>query len=135
MPILPHSFYFPDQAVVFEAVLEQMDEALTESVLAKVASHTHPIDRLRAVIDGTLAFHRERPQLLAGLFQRWAFGGRELSIVLARERRGVRAARDAMISELRAGIARKEVRRCDPARVVDVVLAVIEGAVVQQPTR
>ena len=123
-------FYFPDLGAVFETVLDQLYQTLTETVLARVREHEHPIDRLRAVIDATLAFHRDRPQLIGGLFQLWALGGRDLSKVLERERRGVLAARDALIADLRAGIARKEVVACEPERVVDVVLAFIEGAVV-----
>lgn len=123
-------FYFPDLGAVFETVLDQMYQALTETVLAKVGGQPHPIDRLRVVIDATLGFHRERPQLVAGLLQLWALGGRDLSTVLERERRGVLAAREALVADLRGGIARKEVRPCDPERVVDLVLAVIEGAVV-----
>jgi AcrR family transcriptional regulator len=123
-------FYFPDLGAVFETVLEQMYRALTEAVLARVREQDHPIDRLRAVIDATLAFHRERPQLIGGLFQLWALGGRAFSTVLERERRGVVAAREALVADLRAGIARKEVNPCEPERVVDLVLAFIEGAVV-----
>jgi AcrR family transcriptional regulator len=123
-------FYFPDLGAVFDTVLEQMYQALTEAVMARVASFTHPIDRLRAVIDATLSFHRERPQLIGGLLQLWALGGRDLEAVLARERRGVLAARELMIAELRAGIAKREVRPCQPERVIDLVLAFVEGAVV-----
>lgn len=123
-------FYFPDLGAVFETVLDQLYQALTEIVVARVREHDHPIDRLRAVIDATLAFHRDRPQLIAALFQRWALGGRDLPIVLERERRGMLAARDALVADLRAGIARKEVRPCEPERIVDLVLAFLEGALV-----
>lgn len=123
-------FYFPNLGAVFETVLDQMYQALTETVLARVRAHDHPMDRLRAVIDATLAFHRERPQLIGGLFQLWALGGRDVEAVFERQRRGVLAARDALVADLRAGIARKEVRPCEPERVVDLVLALIEGAVV-----
>lgn len=123
-------FYFPDLDAVFEAVLEPMCRALTETVLARLRELPHPIDRLRAAIDATLAFHRERPQLVAGLLQRWALGGRDPSTVLERERRGLQAAREALVADLRGGIARKEVRPCDPERVVDLVLVFLEGAVV-----
>lgn len=123
-------FYFPDLGAVFETVLDQMYQALTAHVLVEVARHTHPIDRLRAVIAATLGFHRERPDLLGGLFQLWSLGGRDLSAVLARERRGVLAAREAMIAELRAGIAARTVRACEPERIVDLVLAFIEGCVI-----
>jgi len=123
-------FYFPDLGAVFETVLDQMYQALTETVLARVREQSHPLDRLRAVIDGTLGFHRDRPQLIAGLLQLWALGGRDLSTVLERARHGVVAARDALVADLRGGIARKEVRPCDPERVVDLVLAIASGAVV-----
>jgi hypothetical protein len=89
------------------------------------------IDRLRAAIDAALAFHRERPQLITGLLQLWAIGGRDRAGALDRERRGVRAARDALIAELRGGIARRDVRPCDPERVVDLTLALVAGALVQ----
>ncbi len=123
-------FYFPDLGAVFETVLDPLHRTLTETVLAGVREHDHPIDRLRAVIDVTLAFHRDRPQLIGGLFQLWALGGRDQPAMLDRERRGVLAAREALVADLRAGIARKDVRPCEPERIVDLVLAFIAGAVV-----
>jgi len=123
-------FYFPDLGTVFETVLDQTYGALAEAVTAKIRAVDHPLDRLRAVIDATLAFHRERPQLIGGLFQLWAVGGRDFTTVLDRERRVVVAARDALVADLRAGIARKDVLPCDPARIVDLVLAVVDGVLV-----
>src|SRR4051794_11727617 len=123
-------FYFPDLGAVFETVLDQTYAALGEAVMARARAAEHPLDRLRAVVDATLAFHRERPQLIGGLFQLWAIGGRDFATVLDRERRVVLAARDALVADLRAGIARKEVLPCDPARVVDLVLAVVDGVLV-----
>jgi AcrR family transcriptional regulator len=111
-------FYFPDLGAVFESVLDQTYRALAEEVTARIQTVSHPLDRLRAVVDATLAFHRERPELIGGLFQLWAVGGRDLSSVLDRERRVVIAARDALVADLRAGIARKQVLPCDPARVL-----------------
>src|SRR5215813_9209603 len=56
-------FYFPDLGAVFDAALEPLYRALAEAVLARIQDQTHPIDRLRAAIDATLAFHHEQPQL------------------------------------------------------------------------
>ena len=123
-------FYFPDLGSVFETVLDQMYVALAEAVIARTRPCAHPLDRLRAVVDATLAFHRERPQLIGGLFQLWAVGGRDFTTVLDRERRVVVAARDALVADLRGGIARGEVLPCDPDRVVDLVLAVVDGVLV-----
>lgn len=123
-------FYFPDFGAVFEAVLDQAYRALAETVVARTRGAAHPIDRLRAVVDATLAFHRERPQLIGGLFQLWAMGGRDFTTVLDRERRVVVAARDALVADLKAGIARGEVTKCAPERIVDLVLAVVDGVLV-----
>src|SRR4249920_691607 len=123
-------FYFPDLGAVFETVLDQTYRTLAETVMARAAQCEHPLDRLRAVVDATLAFHRERPQLIGGLFQLWAIGGRDFSVVLERERRAVVAARDAMVADLRAGVARKDIKPCDPERIVDLVLAVVDGVLV-----
>lgn len=125
-------FYFPDVGAVFESVLEQTYQAHAELVLARLATVRHPLDRLRAMIDTTIAFHRERPHLVGGLFQLWAMGGRDIASVLDRGRRALVAARDALVADLRAGIARREVRSCDPEHVVDLVLAVLDGVLVHQ---
>src|SRR5688572_15464080 len=123
-------FYFPDLGAVFETVLEQTYRDLAASVIAATRELTHPLDRLQAIVEATLAFHRERPQLIGGLLQLWAVGGRDVNAVLDRERQIVIGARDALVGDLRAGIARKEVRPCDPARIVDLVLAVVDGVLV-----
>jgi len=125
-------FYFPDLGTVFETVLDQTYLALHEAVITKIRTVEHPLDRLRAVVETTLAFHREHPQLIGGLFQLWAVGGRDITTVLDRGRRSVVAGRDALVADLRAGIARKEVLPCDPARIVDLVLAVVDGVLVHQ---
>ncbi|MDB4952471.1 MAG: transcriptional regulator [Myxococcales bacterium] len=123
-------FYFPDFGAVFETVLDQTYQTLAELVVTRVAKLEHPLDRLREVVDATIAFHRERPELIGGLFQLWAVGGRDFASVLDRERRIVVAARDALVADLRGGIARKQVLPCDPERVVDLVLAVVDGVLV-----
>lgn len=123
-------FYFPDLGAVFESVLDNTYRELATAVIERTRTLGHPLDRLRGVVDATLAFHRERPTLLGGLFQLWAIGGRDLASVLDRERRIVVAARDALVTDLRAGIARREVKPCDPARIVDLVLAVVDGVLV-----
>ena len=123
-------FYFPDLGSVFETVLDQTYQAHAELVLARLKNVEHPLDRLLTVVDATIAFHRERPQLIGGLFQLWAVGGRDFQALLDRERRIVVAARDVLVADLRGGIARKEVKPCDPERVVDLVLAVVDGVLV-----
>ena len=123
-------FYFPDLGAVFETVLDQTYQQLAEYVVGRTRALDHPIDRLRAVVDATIAFHRERPHLIGGLFQLWAVGGRDMASLLDRERRVVAVARDALVADLRAGISARVVRPCDPERIVDLVLAVVDGVLV-----
>jgi AcrR family transcriptional regulator len=125
-------FYFPDVGAVFETVLEQMYREVTQFVGERVKAAAHPLDRLRAVLDATIEFHRRRPQLIGGLLQLWSVGGRDFASLIERERRIVLASRDALVADVSAGIARKEVLPCDPERVVDLVLAVASGVLVHQ---
>lgn len=123
-------FYFPDLGAVFETVLEQTYKTYAEEIVARTRTVDHPLDRLRAVALGTLEFHRQRPHLIGGLFQLWAVGGRSFASVLDRERAMVLLGREALVADLRAGIARREVKPCDPQRVVELVLAVVDGVLV-----
>ena len=123
-------FYFPDLGAVFESVLVQTYRELAAEVIARTQTVAHPLDRLRALVDATLAFHRDRPQLIGGLFQLWAVGGRDFAPILDRERRIAVIARAALVADLRAGIARRVVRPCDPDRIVELVLAVLDGVLV-----
>ena len=123
-------FYFPDLNSIFETVLDQTYQELAEHVIARTKAADHPIDRLRAMVDATIQFHRDRPQLIGGLFQLWAVGGRDMQALLDRERRVVSAVRDMLVGELRGAVAAKQVKACDPEHVIDLVLAVVDGVLV-----
>ena len=123
-------FYFPDLGAVFETVLAETYRALAVEVVAKLKDVDHPLDRLRVLVEATLGFHRERPQLIGAMFQLWAVGGRDFNSILDRERQIFVAARDALVADVRAGIGRREVKPCDPDRVVELVLAVVDGVLV-----
>jgi AcrR family transcriptional regulator len=120
-------FYFPDMGAVFEAVLADTYRQVAEAVIVKTKTVEHPLDRLRMFVTATLDFHRERPALIGALFQLWAVGGRDFAAIIDRERRVVLAVREAIVADLRAAIARREVKPCDPERVVELVLAVVDG--------
>src|SRR4051812_31056591 len=109
-------FYFPDLGAVFETVLEQMYQQLADAVISRTKLPDHPLDRLRAVVEPPLAFHRARPQLIGGLLQLWAMGGRHVASIPDRERQVVLAGRAALVMDPRAGIARGDVLPCDADR-------------------
>lgn len=123
-------FYFPDLGAVFESVLDQMYGELGQFVMKRMENIDHPLDRLRIVVQATLEFHRERPQLISGLLQLWSVSGRDFAKLLDRESRIVEGSRAALVADLRAGIAHKNVSPCDPEHVVGLVLAVLSGVLV-----
>ena len=123
-------FYFPDLGAVFESVLDQMYGEIGQFVMKRLEAVDHPLDRLRVVVQATLEFHRERPQLISGLLQLWSVSGRDFAKLLDRESRIVEGSRAALVADLRAGIARKDVLPCDPDHVVGLVLAVLSGVLV-----
>ena len=123
-------FYFPDLGAVFESVLDQMYGEIGQFVMKRLEAVDHPLDRLRVVVQATLEFHRERPQLISGLLQLWSVSGRDFAKLLDRESRIVEGSRAALVADLRAGIARKDVSPCDPEHVVGLVLAVLSGVLV-----
>ena len=123
-------FYFPDLGSIFETVLDQTYQELAAFVIGRTQAVEHPIDRMRAMVDATIQFHRDRPQLIGGLVQLWAVGGRDVQALLDRERRVVTAVREALVGELKNAVAAKLVKPCDPERVIDLVLAVVDGVLV-----
>ncbi len=123
-------FYFPDLGAVFETVLEHTYKTFAEEMLTRVKHVEHPLDRLRTFATATVEFHRERPNLIGGLFQLWAVGGRDFNSSFVSHRERVLLGREALIADLRGGIARREVKPCDPERVVELVLAVVDGVLV-----
>jgi len=125
-------FYFPDLGSVFESVLDQMYQEIAAFVMARVQAVDHPLDRLYAVVEATIDFHRQRPQLILSLLQLWSVTGRDFANLLDRESRIVATSREALVADLRAGIARKDVLPCDPDTVVGLVLAVLSGVLVHQ---
>lgn len=125
-------FYFPDLGSVFESVLDQMYQEIAAFVMARVQAVDHPLDRLYAVVGATIDFHRQRPQLISSLLQLWSVSGRDFTNLLDRESRIVATSRAALVADLRAGIARKDVLPCDPDAVVGLVLAVLSGVLVHQ---
>jgi len=125
-------FYFPDLGAVFESVLDQTYQAHAAEVLERMRAEPHPLDRLLAMIDVTVNFHRERPHLIGALIQLWAIGGRDVATVAERARKALSATRDALVADLRGGVSRREVRACHADGVVDLVLAVLDGVLVHQ---
>ncbi|MCE9573355.1 MAG: TetR/AcrR family transcriptional regulator [Deltaproteobacteria bacterium] len=128
-------FYFRDLGAVFEAVHEATQRAYLTHVTARLAGVAHPIDLLIAVLRSTSEFHRAERERIVALFQLWAVGGADADQVLARNREFTDPFRAQLIRAVARGLETGAVAPCDPERIVDLTLAVLDGGLVQHITR
>jgi AcrR family transcriptional regulator len=125
-------FYFRDLGAVFEAVLDETQRLYVAHVTARLAGVAHPIDLIAGVLRATLDFHQGRRDRIVLLFQLWAVGGNDPERVIAKNRELVDPMRALIVRQIESGIASGQVAPCDPARLVDLALAVLDGALVHE---
>ena len=128
-------FYFRDLGGVFDVVFEDTQRRYLEHVAGRIGGIAHPIEQLAALARATAEFHHGQRDLVVLLFQLWAVGGKDPERVVARGRELFEPTRQHMIARIAAGLAEGSVAPCDPARVVDLVQATLDGAMVAQVTR
>lgn len=149
-------FYFRDLGAVFEVAFEDAQRRYLEFVARRIdgalggvgatsASPTgrggepldqaHPIDTLSAIARATAEYQSGQREQVLLLLQLWAVGGSDPERVLARGRELVDPLRVALVARVAEGVARGTVAPCDPARVVDLVLATLDGTMTAQVVR
>jgi AcrR family transcriptional regulator len=128
-------FYFRDLTGLLYAAIESEYREWFAMVSARVGGVEHPIAALGELARATVDYNRGRRDLVLVLFQLWAAGDAEPEELLRRARAVNAPLRAELVNRLRAGIERKVVARCDPERIVDLVLAVLDGTLVQEVTR
>jgi AcrR family transcriptional regulator len=128
-------FYFRDLGAVFDVVFEDTQRRYLEHVARRLENIDHPIDQMIALVRATAEFQTGQRDLVVLLFQLWAVGGSDPEKVLSRGRELLEPTRQLLIGRLAAGIAAGQVTACDPPRLVDLVLATMDGAMVAQVTR
>jgi AcrR family transcriptional regulator len=128
-------FYFRDLGGVFDVVFEDTQRRYLEHVAQRMIGVEHPIEQLSALARATAEFHHGQRDLVVLLFQLWAVGGTDPERVVARGRELFEPTRQMLIARLAAGLAAGTVAPCDPARVVDLVQATLDGAMVAQVSR
>jgi AcrR family transcriptional regulator len=128
-------FYFRDLGGVLEVAMEDAQRRYLEHVMRKTEGIEHPIDQLIAIARATGEFQSGQRDLVVLLFQLWAVGGSDPEKVIAKNREWTDPMRAGLVARLADGVARGAVAPCDPARVVDLVVATFDGALVAQVTR
>ena len=128
-------WYFKDLGEIFDSVANETDAQWGAFVAARLAGVDHPIDYLETLLAASVDFYEARRDDIITLFQLWAVGAHASARILARGREYLVPMRAGLIDRLRAGIAAGRVAACDPAKIVDIVLAVADGVQVQRVTR
>jgi TetR/AcrR family transcriptional regulator len=130
-------FYFKDLGAVFDAVFDDTQQRFLAHVARRMAAPglDHPIDALAAMARASAEFVAGQREQVALLVQLWSAHAGDPARLLARGRELSDPLRQGLIDRVAAGVARREVAPCEPARVVDLVLAALDGALVAQVTR
>lgn len=128
-------WYFNDLSEVFEAVVDENRDRLEAFVLARIGDLEHPIDVLRALVRAHMDFYEGRRDVLVALFQLWAVAGTdESSRILQSSRQFMQTVRSRLIDLVATGVADGRVAPCEPEQIVDLVLAVTDGSLMQRVT-
>jgi len=128
-------WYFKDLGEVFDAVVDADRKRLEAFVLGRLTDVAHPLDVLGELVRAHLDYYEGRRDVIIALFQLWAVGeSHQPSRMLERGRKFVRAVRVRLIDLVQKGIDDGLVASCDPEQLVDLVLAVSDGAMMQRVT-
>ncbi len=128
-------FYFRDLGAVFEVAFEDAQRKYLEYVAKRLEGVDHPIDGLITIARTTAEYQTGQREQVLLLLQLWAVGGSDPERVLARGRELFDPLRAALVARVADGVAKGSVAPCDPARVVDLVLATLDGTMTAQVVR
>jgi TetR/AcrR family transcriptional regulator len=126
-------YHFATYGELIEVALADLLTEQAAFVLARVAAHAHPIDRLYAQLRAVHEFHRGHEARVVFLTQAIAASaGPRMERVIAVGNQVFDAHRRAAADAIRDGIARGTVMPCDAAALVSLVRAVTDGLMVQR---
>jgi AcrR family transcriptional regulator len=128
-------FYFHDLTGLLHLAVEDVYRHHVGHLLTRVVAVEHPVLALAELARAMVELQGGRRDLVLLLIQLWAAGGSDPEALLARARLAAGPLRAELVARLAAGVERGVVAPCDPARVVDLVLAVLDGVLVQEITR
>lgn len=126
-------YHFPTRSHIVEVALEDLLSEQAAFVLARIAEHTHPIDRLYAQLRAVHEFHRGHEERIVFLSQAIATSaGPRMHEIIDVGNRVFEPYRRAAADRIRQGIRDGIVRPCDPDALIALVRAVTDGLMVQR---
>jgi AcrR family transcriptional regulator len=126
-------YHFPTKSHIIEVALEDLLTEQAAFVLAQIAPHHHPIDRLDAQLRAVHAFHHGREARIVFLSQAIAAcAGDRMAAIIEVGNRVFAPYRQAVTEAIRCGIEEGAVAPCDADALVALVRAVTDGLLVQR---
>lgn len=129
-------WYFKDLGAIFEVVLRKLVIDLALHLEASQEGVDHPIDRLDTHIRAMHGYFSERRDIIPCLLELW--GSSRTGSTLTTEQAAdfltqfALPRRQKMIASLREGIEAGTVAPCDPEAIVHMVVALVDGLLLQQ---
>lgn len=128
-------WYFNDLSEVFAAIVDENRDRLEAFILARIGNLDHPIDVLSALVRAHIDFYQGRRDVIVALLQLWAVAVTdESSPIVEHSRKFMTTVRGQLIDLVDTGVADGRVAPCDAAHIVDLVLAVTDGSLMQRVT-
>ncbi|HJL17052.1 MAG TPA: TetR family transcriptional regulator [Sandaracinaceae bacterium LLY-WYZ-13_1] len=126
-------YHFPTKGHIVETALEDLLREQAAFVLARVAEHAHPIDRLDAQIRAVHDFHRGREGRIVFLTQAIAASsGERMAEIIDVGNRVFEPHRRAAADAIRAAIDEARVEPIDADALIALARAVTDGLMVQR---
>jgi len=129
-------WYFKDLGAIVEVVLRGLLVELAMHLEAAMSGVEHPIDRLDAHMRAVHSYFSERRDIIPCLLELWASArtGSTLTADQAADflKLFAQPRREKMIASLRDGIEAGTVAPCNPDAIVHLVVAVVDGLLLQQ---
>ena len=126
-------YHFPTKADLVQHALVELLSQQATFVLAELAAHEHPIDRLYAQMRAVHAFHHGREARIVFLTQAiTATAGGRMGAILDAASQVFEEHRIAAVNLVRRGIATGTVVPCDPDALFATCRALTEGLLVQR---
>ncbi len=124
-------YHFPTRGDIIVTALEELLVDQARFVMARVAAHDHPLDRLGARIRAIHAFHHGREERIVFLSQAVAaVSGERVQTLIDVGNRVFEAQRQAQAAAVRRGIEQRIVKDCDVDALMALVRAVTDGLLV-----
>lgn len=126
-------YHFPTKGQIVEEALEDMLTQQAQSVLAEVAKHDHPIDRLYAQMKAVHGYHHGNEAYALFLGQAIATSSQDrMAAIIEIGNRVFEAHRNAQAEAVRRGIAEGIVHDCDVDALMATLRAAQDGLMVQR---